>query len=686
MISTAEGVLYTGSWLSDRQMAKNYNLEIYNPLSRKNKSRTFKGGTNFEHNKNIHFTYNALHPGGPVNTDDSKFVPQNVLFADVSDLELLKETSQWEVDNKYKDHIKRHIKVQHGRDWEGGLGYSNLKSSVAFPFNIISSSVQSGYNKEVVEKVTGAIEITNLHHDVYGSDMEKPMQGPFTEYAVGGHQSRHVPLNKSSSTKPYYPPTNGLDSYLSRPEAWKLLLGRCSVNGNTMTGAIGMVGADYPWPEANAVGATPYPMTASQKAVYYRDELAKSVLVNIRNIHLEQRPLMATMLGNYSNQYEIVNVVGAYTNPRRFIDQQPSSSNSRSKITLQQLRSSSTNVVNTFIGLHRDADSHFDFGLTYAPTQIYWRWQQNCNSEPLFCAPGGPEVMSRGFQDIRGSEFSVYNTINNRNLTVIKPSQGPSGTISEATGSGIPGIRVSDIHTRDFGLRAHLARHSAKFGRDSFWVTSNWGASTEESASFHKVHRNTTKEIRLSGENDAAATASFNDNFYVQHQIPRKDKDYSWFAASLNISSSTNDMRYYQLAPTFGTMEGYYSSSTAGWESYFDFITASSHTASTHPLFVQSPNRLNLFTREPVSSSTNTIGYTSDVDVSTYINSPLVVDAMGISLASIVGGVNYFNLLMARRGNLYGYNWKKAGFRRSDNPILLQEKRDNQISVLTSFR
>jgi len=39
---------------------------------------------------------------------------------------------------------------------------------------------------------------------------------------------------------------------------------------------------------------------------------------------------------------------------------------------------------------------------------------------------------------------------------------------------------------------------------------------------------------------------------------------------------------------------------------------------------------------------------------------------------------------MAKRGNLYGYNWKKAGFRQSDNPILYKERLDNQISVLTS--
>ena len=90
--------------------------------------------------------------------------------------------------------------------------------------------------------------------------MERPMQGTFTEYAVGGHQSRHIKLN------------TGTDNYLNRPEAWKILLGADCSN---LTGAIGMVGADYPWPEANDIGVTPYPLTGAQKATFFRDELAK---------------------------------------------------------------------------------------------------------------------------------------------------------------------------------------------------------------------------------------------------------------------------------------------------------------------------------------------------------------------------------------------------------------------------
>ena len=151
--------------------------------------------------------------------------------------------------------------------------------------------MNSGYNKRVIERVTGNIEITNLHHDSYLIDMDIPMQGPYTDALVGGHQSRHISLN------------TGSDDWKSRPEAWKLLLGRCW--GNPTSGAIGMVGADYPWPEANDGRLAPadrtqrpYPMTASQKAVYYRGLTAKRP-VNIRNVALVTGSDVLKNIGNY---------------------------------------------------------------------------------------------------------------------------------------------------------------------------------------------------------------------------------------------------------------------------------------------------------------------------------------------------------------------------------------------------
>ena len=144
-----------------------------------------------------------------MSTEDNVFVPRNVLLAFTEDFAALKDTVDSPETPSAK--IKRNVLVQHGRDWEDGAGYKNTKSSLSFPFNIISSSVDSGFYKQVDEGVSACVEITTLHNDVYGPDMERPMQGPFTNHVVGGHQSRHVKLN------------TGTDSYLNRPEAWKIL-------------------------------------------------------------------------------------------------------------------------------------------------------------------------------------------------------------------------------------------------------------------------------------------------------------------------------------------------------------------------------------------------------------------------------------------------------------------------------
>ena len=118
-----------------------------------------------------------------------------------------------------------------------------------------------------------------------------------------------------SNTAPFESVRYLKDDYLNRPEAWKIALGRCP---NT-DGAIGMVGADYPFPEANDGGVTPYPLTGAQKATYFRDELAKRP-VNIRNI---EHTTGSTVLGNYNANYDVVHTVGGYSNPRAFIDEQP---------------------------------------------------------------------------------------------------------------------------------------------------------------------------------------------------------------------------------------------------------------------------------------------------------------------------------------------------------------------------
>ena len=470
-LSDANKTDYYGSIDVLRRHSKPYRLEW-------TRNNSIQGGVNFTDTKNIHYTYNSLYPAGPVHTPGGLFIPQNVLVAFTGDATDLKDTVDETVPN---EKIKRRFKVNQGRDYYDGSEYTNVKSSYAFPFNIISGTVRTGYSKHVIEKVNLNVQITNLHNDGYGHTMEIPMQGPFTNYAVGGHQSRHVKLNK------------GTDGYTNRPEAWKLLLGSDQAVGG-ITGAIGMVGADYPWPEANEVGAIPYPMTASQKAVFYRDYIAKRP-VNIRNIH---HTTGSTVLGNYNNNYDIVQTFGGFSNPRGFVDNTPT-------LPAQVTQTPAASQGRTILSIRRGEESHFEFTPDYSVSYLTSAVGKSV-IRTKFSNPGGIEVMGHGYGDIRSDEYSVYNALNYRNLTILRPFQNmSSSTVSETVGAGTPGIRVSDIHGNDFGLRTHLARHAGRFGRDSVLVT-NPGATINESPALNKINRNPLHSQRITGETDVYTT------------------------------------------------------------------------------------------------------------------------------------------------------------------------------------
>ena len=480
ILSKADGTQYEKNNLLDSQ------LDGVTSLRNPEFSRTIKGGVNFEPGKSFSYVQTSVYPAGPVNTADGVFIPENVLYADIADFTAIESKAQWDEEGNVSKKRHRYIGVTQGRDYDGGFNYTKTKSSFSYPFNIISASISGGADNWISNRLSSSVTITNLHNDVYGTDLEKPMQGPFTEYAVGGHQSRHVKLNTSASNKTFF--AAGLDNYTTRPEAWKLLLGKLGTcpTGEALSGAMGLVSADYPWPEANAVGAIPYPMTASQKAVYYRDFVAKRP-VNIRNIQMRTG---STILGNWQKKYEVVHSFDTYANPRNFIEQQPVL-----PAQVFQNNSTSSTQTRTFLDTHRSQEEHFEFVGEYNIGYLTAAVNDSIiNSR--FSTVGGMLTDGTGYRDFRSDSYSVYNSLGKRYMAVIKPSQGPSGSISEPSGSGTPGIRVNDIHGQDFGLTSHYARHTARFGRDSLQVTGTTaatngpGASYDQLPGFHKTHRN----------------------------------------------------------------------------------------------------------------------------------------------------------------------------------------------------
>jgi len=463
LFNTSTSTTYNVDTYARRNFIKTFDDNI-------TKTKVIKGGTNFEENKNIHFVYSSLHPAGQINTEDGKIVPLNVLLSFMEDLVKVQTNNDPKL---VTEKIKRYTKVLSGREFEDGLGYKNMKSSMAFPFNIISGTISTGYQKEVSERLSASVIITNLHNDVYGPDMEVPMQGPFTNYAVGGHQSRHVKLNEGS------------DDWLSRPEAWKIQLGTCE---DIPSGAIGMTGPDYPNP-GNYLTPKPYPDTRPLRAVYYRDHVAKRP-VNIRNIRMTTG---STILGNYRETYQYVQAPGAFNNPRNFVDNQP---DLPSQMFINNTTSSM--IARTFLDMHRDNSGHTQNVDEYSIGYLTGASNKSVIIS-RFSHLGGIEVSTRGYQDIRASEFSAYNCFNNRNLTVRKPWQGPSGSISQPIINGdTTNIQVFDIHGLDYGLYSHLARHTARFGRDSLHTPfDQTGATYDELPGMHKVHRNNIESKTL---------------------------------------------------------------------------------------------------------------------------------------------------------------------------------------------
>ena len=503
-VSTIDGTRYTYNSFARSHYTKLYNINSSLPNAGWQKNPVYKrpvdgpitavhGGTNFSPTKDVNYTLAALRPAGPIYHSGGAFVPQNVLLGLTRDLTQITDFKKASTPKNLIKKQKRVVKVQHGRDWEKGIGYKNVKSTLAFPFNIMSSSVKTGYNKLVVKQTKLNVEITNLHNDTYLTPAEIPLQGPFAESVVGGHQSRHVPIN------------TGTDTETTRPEAWRILLGTCRVNPS---GAIGMVGPDYPPPSLKVVaGDTPYPHKPYKKAYLYRDMVAKSP-VNIKNIPARSPTLNKTVPGNYEQQYQVIHTFGAYANPRQFVETQPT-------LPPQTADVNHTTNIRTILGIHRAEQSHFKFINDYSTAYLNGTTNKTVITN-RFAAPGGIEVSTRGYQDFKAASFSPYNALPYRNLTVQKPSQGPSGTFSEAPG-GTPSLaRVFDIHGKDYGLYSHAARHAARFGRDSLSVKDSIaGATYDQPPAMFKINRNLKERLKICNER----TITYNQNIGIRNNL-----------------------------------------------------------------------------------------------------------------------------------------------------------------------
>ena len=266
--------------------------------------RSIHGGTNFPKNREKEIIINSTLPNGP---RAGSGTPLNIVLIDDEELFDFQNINDV-TDPNGKKFYSFNCRIRR-EDETGLLNVNNstytstIKGHIAAPFRLVSGSVESGYNLLLKDGFKSGTILTNLHEDTFVNN-ERPMQGPFADAHVGGHQSRHVDINRFDSSKTT---RNQIDSYQTRPEAFKLLLG---IEYGTDTNMIGIVGPDYPYP----VG--PYPHTEFKMATRYRNVGAKRP-VNIRNI---QYNTSSVVLGNYTRDYEIVQTSGRSINNRHFVD------------------------------------------------------------------------------------------------------------------------------------------------------------------------------------------------------------------------------------------------------------------------------------------------------------------------------------------------------------------------------
>ena len=467
-LAEVDKTIYQGSTYARRKLSRPYAISI-------GFNNSIHGGTNYSSQKNRNFVREVTTPHGG---EFASGAPKNVFGIGLGDGQGIREKQKCDdvlgPDLLYK--FNAECVVGQSSDEQGNAPLSplteaefKLKSEHYWPFNIVSGSIKSGYNKRVDDDFRNNVVFTNIHSDTIDITNEIPMQGPFTNQHVGGHQARHVDINRHDTTlvtEGGGATLNNLDDQYSRPEAWRLLIGEHDTITNR-DGAVGFVGPDY---------GGPYPNITRKWAIYFREEKAKRP-VNVRNI---QTTTASATVGNYFHSYEFLNSFG--NNKRHFVK----SSGFLLPAAISTLPMSNVvlNPLNrlTIGGVQRYAFQVPEATISASDNIITTR----------FSAPGGPQNNTRGYLDIATGEKSAYNSINFRNL----PVRGSGSGEPEVGVGGEPTMiaRVNDQVGERRGLRTLLNTHSGRFGVDPTFG-SIVSTTYVTKPAFHKQHRNTLVRV-----------------------------------------------------------------------------------------------------------------------------------------------------------------------------------------------
>jgi hypothetical protein len=384
------------------------------------------------------------------------------------------------------------------------------------PFSLFKTSVSTGYNKTLVDNYGISADVTNLHDDTYGPNYETPLQGPYTERHVGGRGYRHNEINRYDDSKQG---ANNIDGKKDRVEGWKMV--------NPSDGKLNFVHQDANKPRSS----------------FLRQEYAKRP-VSIRNIKtsssiddLSNASVQISPVGNYRKDYDILTVTNRSALNRAFIKNRGFEEDSYGSEAISDISEIAKPT----------------YTVTGSAGRTEFAFIQR------FSAPGGPETAgdSQGGLglDYHNSEYSPYNSLNYRNITVRLP------------------------------LRTFLSGHSAQFG-----LTGETGITSGDysgAASYHKQQRNNRYAIAPTSTGFVDRTTNvkvLRDNAFISRPIPQSDLQYSWITASAMTYEghdvrNTTDLN--QIPLGYLHKDGIYSGTT-GYSSSLLVVSGSDQGSIVH--------------------------------------------------------------------------------------------------------
>ena len=590
----------------------------------------YHGGINYNPIKRRDLVFSMTYPLGPGYTG-SVAHPKNIMLGFEQDVQRFPHVLDDE-----ELHPQRRVgfglSAVINKSDSGSLDYEIANGEILAPFSLYSASVTTGYNAKVVEQFTTGVIVTNIHSDTYGPHPAVPMQSHITERWVGGREYRHVRVNQHN---PDLSTPNMLDSADTRPEGFKIFMGKCS--GKTASsGAIGIVDPQYPDPSSPSVRTNLH----RPKGNMLRSEVAKRP-VNIKNIRMTCSH--GTVIGNFSHNYQYLNSVSRTANDFFFVKQvfdfalYPETLATRGRIPLTASNTANPGGV-----------------LNYALPERTGSDSTQCIFVERFSSPGGFQVQSRGYLAPPHEEYSVYNNLNYRN-TLVRGLIGFS-MLSGSTKDTL-GYRVVDQLGRYRGLKTLLTNHCGPFGSDSvFGTVFPDGYVTKPS--FHKVPRNPRSRMQFSGSSTGSfVTGTVYDNWWIQHSIPRSTRQYAWVTASLS-SYGPDLFGYVMHSGVCGNFAGVLN------------LPSRSAAYADEP-FIPMVHRV----KDGVTASANQLGYPLGAPSGAYIN-PSYWQSPTFN-----NSADWFNTLMLNRNGPYQYpSWKQI--RGRESRVIAKQKKTNIMSVV----